>query len=98
MGARGSVPETKTAPLSPTNIRKYKKPYIIYIKYITIGYIDTNTWYIRSDMYMLSNIVLVYLLVRYDMPSWMQVFVALELVVQVWQTLKGFLLGLSETE
>lgn len=47
---------------------------------------------------MLSNIVLVYLLVRYDMPSWMQVFVALELVIQVWQTLKGFLLGLSETE
>ena len=63
-----------------------------------MGYIDTNTWYIRSDMYMLSNIVLVYLLVRYDMSSWMQVFVALELVIQVWQTLKGFLFGLSETE
>ena len=47
---------------------------------------------------MLSNIVLLYLLVIYDMPSWMQVFVALELVIQVWQTLKGFLLGLSETE
>ena len=63
-----------------------------------MGYIDTNNLYIRSDMYMLSNIVLLYLLVRYDMPSWMQVFVALELVIQVWQTLKGFLLGLSETE
>lgn len=47
---------------------------------------------------MLSNIVLVYLLVRYDLPLWMQVFVAVELLIQVWQTSKGFLLGLSEME
>lgn len=47
---------------------------------------------------MLSNIVLMYLLVRYDLPLWMQVFVVVELAIQVWQTLKGFLLDLSEEE